>query len=187
MLRNIDQRYGWMTKLLHWTSFVLIANQFVVAAVMLTTPPEGTTAGVSEGGWYNWHKSIGMVVFVVVLARFVWRKVASLPDWAPHLSAREKRAIHWVERVLYLGMFLMPISGFVFVMAGDFGVNLFSTWELPRVISPNKTLAVLAQWTHRGAAWLLGIAILTHWTIVARHQSRHRDRYVQRMLPFTHQ
>ena len=184
MLRNTDERYGWMTKLLHWTGVLLIANQFVVAAIMLTTPADGTTAGVAQGGWYNWHKSIGLIAFAVVLARFVWRTTASLPDWAPHLSARERRAIHWVERGLYLGMFLMPVSGFVFVMAGDFGVNLFSTWELPRVISPNQGLATFARWTHTGTAWLLGLAILTHWTIVARHQWRHHDRYVHRMLPF---
>ena len=175
-----------MTKLLHWIGFLLIANQFVVAAIMLNTPPEATTAGVRQGDWYNWHKSIGILAFVAVLTRFVWRKVTPLPDWAPNLGAVERRAIHWVERALYLAMFLMPISGFFFVMAGDFGVNFFSTWEMPRVIGPNETLAALARRVHAGAAWLLGLAILTHWTIVTRHQLRHRDRYAQRMLPFTH-
>lgn len=184
-MRNTDAAYGWMTKLLHWTGFLLIANQFVVAAIMINTPPDGTTAGFSQGGWYNWHKSVGLLAFVVAVVRVLWRRLTPLPDWAPNLSAGEKRAIHRVERLLYAGMFLMPVSGVVFVMAGDFGVNLFSTWELPRVLPPDETLAAVAQRTHIAAAWLFGAAILTHWTIVARHQRRHRDRYVQRMLPFT--
>jgi len=40
---------------------------------------------------------------------------------------------------------------------------------------------------HEIGAWLLGATILTHWAIVARHERAHRDGYVRRMLPFTHQ
>lgn len=180
---NTDDGYGWVTKCLHWVVFLLILNQFIVAAVMLHTPPDETVAGYSQGTLYNWHKSTGIITFVVVLLRFAWRTLTPLPEWAPRLGAGERRAIHVVERVLYAGMFVMPVSGFVFVMAGDFGVNFFSTWELPRVIEPNETLAAAAQRTHEFTAWLLGAAILAHWAIAFRHQARHRDRYVQRMLP----
>jgi cytochrome b561 len=31
------------------------------------------------------------------------------------------------------------------------------------------------------------LALLAHWGLGIRHQLRHRDRYLQRMLPFTHQ
>ena len=186
-MRNTRDGWGWVTKVLHWTTFLLVLNQGVVAWVMLRTPAEETVAGLSQGTLYNWHKSIGLVLFVVVVARFAWRTLTPLPEWAPNLSAREKRAIHLVERGLYVCLFVMPISGFVFVMAGDFGVRFFNTWDLPNVVGPHEALASMAQGTHRIAAWLLGAALLAHWTIVFGHQVRHRDRYVQRMLPFTRQ
>ncbi|MBP7779788.1 MAG: cytochrome b/b6 domain-containing protein [Acidobacteria bacterium] len=113
--------------------------------------------------------------------------MTKLLHWAPNLGEREKRAIHVVERGLYLYLLMMPLSGFVFVMAGDFGVHFFNTWHLPKVVGPNDTLALAAQWMHELGAWLLVVLLLAHWTIVARHEPRHRDRYLSRMLPFTHQ
>lgn len=184
-MRNTDHRYGWMTKLLHWAGLVLILNQFVVAVTMLRTPPDDTVAGFSQGTLYNWHKSLGIVVFVVALVRAAWRALTPLPAWAPNLGDGEKRAIHVVERALYAGMFVMPLSGFVFVMAGDFGVHFFSTWRLPNVVGPDETLALAAQWTHEIGAWVFGATILAHWTITARHELTYRDGYVRRMLPFT--
>lgn len=186
-MRNTNKRYGWMTKLLHWASAVLVLNQIVVAIIMLRTPADETFAGFSQGVLYEWHKSIGLVLFAVVAARLAWRTLTPLPDWAPNLTAREKRAIHLVERGLYACMLLMPLSGFVFVMAGDFGVYFFRTWRLPNIVGPHETLALAAQWTHEIGAWLLVALLIAHWTIVARHERQHRDRYLHRMLPFTHQ
>ena len=71
--------------------------------------------------------------------------MTKLLHWAPNLGEREKRAIHVVERGLYLYLLMMPLSGFVFVMAGDFGVHFFNTWHLPKVVGPNDTLALAVE------------------------------------------
>jgi len=181
------ERYGRITKLLHWTVFVLMLNQFVVAAAMLNTPSDETTAGFSQGTLYNWHKSIGLVLLAVAVLRYFWRRTGTLPDWAPNLSPGEKRAIHWIERTLYVCMFVMPLSGFVFVMAGGYGVKFFSVWDLPNFIGKNPTAAGIAEWTHELFAGLLVVALAAHWGVGIRHQLLHRDRYLHRMLPFTHQ
>ncbi len=186
-MRNTAARYGWMTKLLHWAGAVLVLNQIVVAVLMLRTPADETVLGYSQGTLYNWHKSVGLVLFAVVAVRLAWRWLTPLPNWAPNLSRREKRLIHVLERALYVCLLVMPLSGFVFVMAGDFGVHFFNTWHLPNVIGANETLALAAQWTHKITAWLLVALILVHWTIVFGHELRHRDRYLHRMLPFTQQ
>jgi len=88
-----------------------------------------------------------------------------------------------VERALYGCLLVMPLSGFVFVMAGDFGVHFFSAWHLPNPIGARETLALAAQWAHEIGAWLLVALLLAHWTIVIGHELRHRDRYLHRMLP----
>src|SRR5262245_36077559 len=180
-------RYGRVTKFLHWALFLLILNQFVVAAMMFNTPGDETTAGFSQGQLYEWHKSIGLIALVLATARYVWRKTTVLPDWAPNLSDREKRAIHRVERTLYLCMIVMPISGFLFVMTGDFGISFFNRWDLPNLIGVNPTAAAISKWTHAMTATVLGAALFVHWGITLRHQLVHRDRYAHRMLPFTHQ
>ena len=82
-MKNSAARYGLVTKVLHWTVFLLILNQFVVAAAMLNTPEDETTWGFSQGTLYNWHKSIGLIALALALLRYIWRKSAALPDWRP--------------------------------------------------------------------------------------------------------
>jgi len=125
---------GAASKGLTWTVFLLLANQFAVAAAMLNTAEGETTAGFTQGALYQWHKSVGLVVLAAALLRYVWRKTTPLPDWAPNLSAGEKRWIPRIETVLYCCMFLMPVSGYVFVMAGGYGVNFFGQWNLPNYL-----------------------------------------------------
>jgi cytochrome b561 len=186
-MRNTPTRYGWMTKALHWIVFALIFNQFVVAIAMMNTPQGATTGGFSSGTLYNWHKSIGLAILALAFVRYVWRRRTPLPDWAPNLGETEKRWIHRIENTLYLCLFVVPISGYLFVMWGGFGVNLFGLWELPRIPGKHSALASVAEWTHWGGTALLLAALLAHWTLVIRHHRRHRDRYLHRMLPFTHQ
>ena len=128
-----------------------------------------------------------IIRLAAALVRYVWRKGSALPDWAPKLSAAEKRVINWIERLLYVCMVLMPVSGYVFVMAGGYGVKFFGRWDLPNFIGEHKTIALVAEWTHIVTACLLAATLAAHWGVGIRHQLRHRDRYLQRMLPFTHQ
>ena len=186
-MMNTNARYGLVTKTLHWGVFLLMLNQFIVATAMFHTEPGETTFGYTQGSLYEWHKSIGLIVLALAIVRYVWRKTTPLPDWAPNLSSGERRAIHHIERLLYICMFLMPISGFVFVMAGGFGVKFFGMWPLPNPIGGHATLAHVAQLTHESVAILLVVALFVHWGVILRHQRRHTDRYVHRMLPFTHQ
>jgi len=182
-VRNTRSAYGSVTKALHWLVFFLFANQFVVAALMLNAGDDGESWGVSQDTWYEWHKSVGVVVLAVALARYAWRRATPLPDWAPNLTAREKRLIHVVERSLYICMVLMPVSGYVFVMSGGYPLNFFWLGPFPDLIGKHEGLSAVAEFIHSATAVVIVLSLLAHWTIVALHQRRHRDRYLQRMLP----
>ncbi len=186
-MKNSATRYGVVTKVLHWAVFLLFVNQFVVATAMLNTPQGQTTAGFTQGTLYNWHKSTGLILLGVALVRYLWRKRTPVPDWAPNLSDREKRWIGVIERTLYGCMFLMPLSGYIYVMTGGYGVNFFGHWHLPNFPGKNATVASITEWTHKLTACLIVITLLAHWSLAIRHQWIHRDRYLNRMLPFTHQ
>lgn len=184
---NSAERYGAFTKSLHWVIFLLLVNQFVVAASMLTIESWETRLGFAQSALYEWHKSVGIVAFIVALVRYVWRRATPLPDWAPNLSPGEQQTTHWVERLLYVCMFVMPLSGFVFVMAGNYPIDFFSQGRLPNVLGVHPMLSLAAQWIHRLTAWLLVATLVVHWGVAVRHQWKHGDRYLHRMLPFTHQ
>src|SRR5215467_16220559 len=117
-LVNSPAGYGALTKLFHWLIAVLILLQFTSANIMLRTPAEGVTLGLGQDTYYNWHKSLGLVALAVAVARLINRWAGELPPWAPALTTLERMIVHRAEQLLYTAMLIMPLSGFLYVMAG---------------------------------------------------------------------
>jgi cytochrome b561 len=182
-LHNSSDGYGALTKALHWLVVALFAFQFVAANIMLRLDGEATAMGMGQSTYYNWHKSIGLVALVVAVLRLLARRQGQLPDWAPALSERERSFIHRAEQALYTAMFVMPVSGFIYVMAGGYGVNLFGVWEMPNPIGAWSPLAMAAKWTHIASAYVLVATLAGHIGLVLWHTLVLRDGLIWRMLP----
>lgn len=186
-LTNSSKRYGAVTKFFHWVIFIGFVFQYFVATIMLRIAQSESFWGFTQGFLYNWHKSVGLIIFGLVIGRYLWRRLTRLPNWAPTLSKRERVWVHWIERILYICMFVMPISGYLFVMAGGYGVHFFGLYHLPNPIGKIEWLALIAEYTH----WVTAITIVVTWFchigLVLKHQLIDRDRLLNRMLPFTHQ
>lgn len=182
-LLNSPSGYGALTKCVHWIVVVLFALQFASATIMLRVGPEETALGLTQATYYNWHKSIGLLALAVAVIRLLARKAGRLPDWAPTLSSPERAFIHRAEQVLYAAMFVMPVSGFVYVMAGGYGVTLFGVLELGNPIGQHALLAAAAGWLHTLTAVVLGLTLAGHIGLVLWHQFVLKDRLLYRMLP----
>jgi cytochrome b561 len=182
-LVNSTAGYGALTKLFHWLIALLIVLQYTSANIMLHTPAEATTLGLDQGTYYNWHKSLGLVALLLMLARLANRRVGELPPWAATLTPLEQRIIHRTEQLLYAALLIMPLSGFIYVMAGNYGVRLFGLWDLPNPIGPAPLTAQIAMWVHVVCAMLLLLPLGTHLSLVLGHHFGMRDRLINRMLP----
>jgi cytochrome b561 len=182
-LWNTKEGYGALTKLCHWLVVALFAFQFAAANIMLRIDDNGTALGLTQATYYNWHKSIGLVALVVAVLRLLARRQGRLPDWAPTLSERERRFVHRVEQLLYAAMFVMPVSGYLYVMAGGYGVRLFGIVDLPNPIGTWEVLATAAKWTHIASSYALLLALAGHVGLVLRHQLVLKDGLLYRMLP----
>lgn len=182
-LHNTSDGYGALTKALHWLVVGLFAFQFAAANIMLRMDESGAVLGLSQDIYYNWHKSIGLIALLVAVVRLLARRSGQLPDWAPVLSERERSFIHRAEQVLYTAMFVMPVSGFLYVMAGDYGVTLFGAWELPNPIGPRPMIAAAAKATHIVCAYVLVLTLAGHVGLVLWHTLVLKDGLIRRMLP----
>ena len=182
-LLNTKDGYGTLTKFLHWAVVALFVFQFVAAHIMVRLDANETALGLSQNTYYNWHKSIGLVALAAALFRVLARRRGELPSWAPTLRLLERRFIHRVEQLLYTAMFVMPVSGLLFVMVGGYGVRLFGLLDLPNPIGENETLATVAMWTHIVSSYLLLVLLASHIGLVLGHQIFMRDRLLHRMLP----
>lgn len=183
--RNHPGGYGVVTRTLHWAVALAIAAQFVVGYVMdADDSGRGRGRGRGRGGesgrgrgrgrggdggdydllgddaLLTLHVALGVTILVLAAVRLVWRLTTPLPDWAPTLSAGERRLAHWTERVLYVLMFAIPITGLVLVVADD-----------------DDLLGV-----HVAAHIAFVVAIACHVGLVVKHQLVDRDRLLRRML-----
>jgi len=182
-LLNSTHGYGGLTKALHWLVAVLFGFQYLAGAVMTRMAPNGTALGLTQSAWYNWHKSIGLVALAIALVRLANRNLGDLPPWAPSLNDGEKRFIHRAEQLMYGAMLVMPVSGFLYVMAGGYGVHLFGHWHLPNPIGAWPLLELTSRLVHQVAGIALAVAVLGHVGLVLRHQLFFRDGLLRRMLP----
>lgn len=186
-LTNTSTRYGAITKTLHWLVVLGFVNQYVVAKIMTAIEVNDFALGLSQGSLYNWHKSIGLVVLAIVVIRYTWRKTTRLPNWAAGLADWEKKLIHWYEKMLYWAMFVMPLSGYLFVESGGYGVQFFGVTRLPTFLPKNETLAWLGHTLHIFCGYAIVVFLTLHIGLVIKHQIWDKDRILQRMLPFSKQ
>ena len=182
--KNSATDYGTVTRFLHWSIFILFVWQYLSAAIMTHLGRDKMLLGLTQGDYYDWHKSIGLVLLVLAIARLVWRKTTPLPDWAPTLSPAEQTISHRHELRLYWCMFLLPISGYLFVMAGGFGVKLFGCYPLPNPIGKLPWLATLTLAVHIIVSYAAIVFIAWHAGLVLKHHFYDRDGFLHRMLPF---
>ena len=180
---NTQSSYGALTRSFHWLVVVLFAFQYAAATIMLRLAPGERTLGLGQDDYFNWHKSIGLVALAVAIGRLLSRRSGRLPDWAPQLSETERRFIHRAEQVLYTAMFLMPVSGFFYTMAGGYGVSLFGAVDLVNPIGTWPALATAAKYTRMAGGTLLALTIACHIVVVLRHQIWLRNGLLFRMLP----
>jgi len=185
MLKNTPTRYGFVTKLLHWSVFALIVYQFVGANLMGRLGRNGTVLGLNQDHFYNWHKSIGLVVLGVAVLRIAWRRTTPLPEWCPALTPAERAITQRLEAMLYALMFLLPVTGYLFVMAGGYGVRLFGVHDLPNPIGKQPVLALWAQGLHVLLTHALVVVAAWHVGLGLKKHVYEGTRFLYRMLPFT--
>ncbi len=123
--------------MLHWT----------VAALVVTTVPIGITMyAISEGHLqdvlYVVHESIGLSILALMLARLGWRLAKGAPAPSAALSPLEVKASRWVHWLLYAVLLAMPVSGYVFVVAGGYPLTYLDLFEVPRLLAKHQRVAV---------------------------------------------
>ena len=65
------------------------------------------------------HLILGVSILAMGVTRMLWRRFDGFPSWSDALSERDRRLVHWTERVLMLLLLLVPLSGLLLVTTGD--------------------------------------------------------------------
>ena len=178
-LKNTPDRWGSLSKSLHWLIALLILALGIVGLLM------GELPRTPKYFWvYTAHKSIGITVLVLVVLRLVWRLYAGAPRPVPGTPGWQERiasATHWL---LYAMMFAIPLSGWLYDSASGLRpFKLFGLLEMPKLVAPDEGAAQLSHALHEWGFWLLILVVLAHAGAAFYHHIQQRDATLVRMLP----
>ena len=171
------RRYTTPAIWLHWLAIPLIAAQFAIAWAMLSLPEHDARTA----SYFNFHKSLGVTIWLVIAVRLAWRFTHPAPRHGPALPKPYARASEAAQWALYAVFFAMPISGYVMSAMGPYGVSL---WGIPLPSLPRvPAIQKLADTGHNLGAWAAYAIILLHVGGAAWHALVRRDGVIERMLP----
>jgi cytochrome b561/polyisoprenoid-binding protein YceI len=179
-LRNTPSSYGSITKLLHWTIVILIITQVVLGSVADDLPN-----GIRKLEILAWHKSFGMLILLLALARLGWRFANPVPAPPADMPRWQKIAALGTHRLLYVLILLQPLTGWLMSSFRNFPVSFFGLFQWPDLVAPNPEMHELFEEIHEWLARLLVTVALVHAGAALYHHFGRRDNVLRRMLPFT--
>lgn len=95
---------------LHWVIALLILLQFLFRD-NIETVWEAVQKGEMEGGGFHPHALVGTITLLLVIWRLALRRRRGAPDLPPGGSALQDFVAIWTHRILYVLLFLIPLSG----------------------------------------------------------------------------
>lgn len=132
---------------------------------------------------YYWHKSLGILVLLLVLARIAWLKVSPAPDPSPRLSPWELQAAKLSHRLLYFLILAMPVSGWMINSSSGIPFQLFWNIPLPSITPVSLHLEAIFQLVHLILFYSFSIVLSLHVLAALNHHFLRQDDVLARMLP----
>jgi cytochrome b561 len=164
-------------RVLHWT----------MAAMVLTMLGVGITMVASLADYHvlvSIHRPLGVAVLVLVVVRFVVRRLSPLPPFPATMSRLERMAASASEYAMYGLMCLLPLVGWGMLSAARNPVVLFGSVHLPFILPPDAMLYATLRRAHTVLACLLFLAFLAHFGAISFHTLIVRDGLLFRMVPW---
>ena len=177
-LTNTAQRWGLVSVMIHWLSAITVVSMFVLGLWMVDL--------TLYDRWYNAapdiHKSIGITLLIVTLARLGWRLSSVTPEPLENHTAFEKKAARLVHVLIYVLLFSIMLSGYLISTADGHPIDVFGLFEVPATLHGIDNQEDIAGDVHLVLAIMLMSLAAVHALAAVKHHVIDRDRTMLRML-----
>ena len=184
MLTNTITTYGAVTKFFHWSIAVLIIAM-IPLGIYANDLPYDTGAALADKAWFfSLHKTIGVAIFFLALARIAW----AISQPRPALLNADKPAeaglatlAHWL---LYISLVIVPASGWIHHAATTGFAPIW--WPLPQdlpLVPKDDAVAHTFKSLHIIFERVLAVTLILHVAGALKHHIIDRDLTLRRMLP----
>jgi len=182
-LHNSPSGYGSVLRMLHWLTALLILAA-IGLGLYLEDQPTTTDAEVARvAALFSLHKTIGVTVFFVALARILWAMRQVRPR-ALHPERRlETFAAEAVHVALYGAMLAMPLSGWIAHAATTgFAPILWPFGQSLPFVPKSEAVAGIFSTLHGIASKILIVSLILHVAGALKHALIDRDATLVRMI-----
>jgi len=190
ILGNSRARYGAVAMTLHW--LLAAAILFMLWLGLFMTSLEDTDPRTFP--LFQVHKSIGLTILVLSLARLLWRLANPAPPPPPHSPRWERISARAVHALLYVLMIAVPLMGWATVSSAPLAVptlwfGLFEWPHIPFLADLPRAEKRMIEGPLAGTHGALALSMLAlaglHAAAALKHHFRDRDDVLKRMLPWT--
>ncbi len=176
----------------HWTTVLLLLAQFPIglymtyrgSAMEYVNEAGETKVGLwdaTTGFLYDAHKTIGVIVLLLITARLIYRLTKGAPPSDRSLPPALIGVSHLTHWLMYLLLIAIPVAGYLgtsyYGALSPFGI------PLPVVTAKDEKFAEQVFEVHELMAFALLALIALHIGAAIYHRFVRKDRIVERMLP----
>jgi len=176
MLKNTENSYGLIARILHWVISFSIIGLICVGFFMssMESSPE-------KFELYGMHKAFGVIVLSLIVFRIIWRlcdNVVLPPSGLPQMIRLAAKSGHFL---LYVFMLIMPISGIMMSRFGGHDIPVFGLFVIP-AFEKKGELATIFHTIHVTAIWGFIAVIIMHIGAAFYHHFIRKDNVLMRMI-----
>lgn len=185
-MRSIDgvARYGAVSQAIHWITVVLV---IVLLLTGLVGHPEADEPGNAT---FMWHGSLGVLVFVLAIARLFWRHLSRVPELPATMKPAERSIARAMHVAFYVLLFALPLTGWLVASAEGASVNFFGVTALPgwdfgaaHESPAAKEREELFEEVHEVLGYAILVLAIVHMLAALKHHFVDRDDVLRSMLP----
>lgn len=177
-MKNSRDHYGWVAITLHWLVAVAVFGLFALGFWMVELS--------YYDEWYrkgpDLHRSVGVLLFLVVVFRLLWRFMNPAPNALAGHKRWEVAAAHVAHALLYVLMFTAMVSGYLITTADGSAISVFGLFEVPSVTGRVKGMEDTAGVVHYWSTWALVALAGVHALGALKHHFIDKDETLRRML-----
>lgn len=175
-LKNNEERFGLLTKLLHWAIFLLFVTQYFLVYRREYFPKDSP----EKLQYILLHKSLGVIVLGLAVVMLIWAHFGKRPKLPP-MSKMFALLARLTHILLYLSMLIMPLTGIMMSQYSGRKVMVFDWFELPRLLAENKSLAGLCHEIHEYSSYVILGVVSVHILGALVHHFFYKDKVLKRM------
>lgn len=181
--------YSPAAKTFHWLTVAFILVQLPLGAYMAWYARKTEFADPSNT-LYDLHKVIGMLILVLIVARFGYRLIAGAPRPEPTIEPWQRVVSGLTHWAIYAMLLVTPVLGWLgtsyYGAMEPFGIKLPSLVKAPATDAikeaNEKYSETVFEW-HEAAAFILLALVLLHFAAAMYHHVVRKDNVLRRMMP----